>query len=190
MPVPQYQCGRYSDEKTASRPLTVTLGTRNKALLRHVVRCKSATSELLSVPQDDLASSWLTSGHMVISTLRIVPSPKHRSEVLEILRSVQGPTETQPGCLSYCIYEEEGPDQATLLCGRWETEAALREHIRSEFFRRLLVACELSTRPPEVCFHHVSATQGIELIQQLRGCGGEASPGDTAGANQITKETP
>lgn len=38
-------------------------------------------------------------------------------------------------------------------------------------------ACELSRRPPEFRFHHVSRTQGMELIQRLRGCGREKSPG-------------
>jgi quinol monooxygenase YgiN len=113
---------------------------------------------------------------MVISTLRFVPSPKRHKEMLEILRSVLGPTEIQPGCMSCHIYEEEGPDQATLFCAHWETEAALTEHIRSEHYRRVLAACELSSRPPEFSFHHVSKTQGMDLIRQLRGCGGEPSP--------------
>jgi quinol monooxygenase YgiN len=106
---------------------------------------------------------------VVISTLRIVPSPKQRSEVLEVLLSVRGPTEIQPGCLSCCVYEEKGPDHAVVFCAHWETEVALHEHICSESYRRLLVACELSNHPPEVCFHHVSATQGIDLVKQLRG---------------------
>jgi len=109
----------------------------------------------------------------VISTLRIVPSLKQHSGLLEILRSVLGPTEAQPGCLSCHIYEEEGPDHATVFCAHWETEVALQEHIRSDFYRRILVACELSNRPPEVCFHHISRTQGMDLIQQIRGRSGE-----------------
>jgi len=110
---------------------------------------------------------------MVISTLRFVPSSKQRSEVMEILRSVLGPTETQSGCLSCHIYEEDGPDQATVFCGHWESEAALHDHIRSELYLLVLAACELSNRPPEFCFHHVSRTQGMDLIHQLRGCSGE-----------------
>jgi quinol monooxygenase YgiN len=106
---------------------------------------------------------------VVISTLRIVPSPKQRSEVLEILLSILGPTEIQPGCLSCCVCEEKGPDHAVVFRAHWETEVALHEHICSEFYRRLLVACEFSNHPPEVCFHHVSATQGIDLVKQLRG---------------------
>lgn len=106
---------------------------------------------------------------MVISTLRIVPPLKQHAEALEVLRSVLGPTGTQTGCLSCHIYEEDGPDQATVLCGHWDTEAALREHIRSRLYLRILAASELSTQPPEFSFHHVSKTQGMELVQQLRG---------------------
>ncbi len=102
-----------------------------------------------------------------------MPSLKQHLELLEILRSVLGPTEAHPGCLSCHIYKEESPNHATVFCAHWETEAALQEHIRSDFYRRILVACELSSRPPEFCFHHVSRTQGIDLIRELRGCGGE-----------------
>jgi quinol monooxygenase YgiN len=126
---------------------------------------------------------------MVISTLRVVPSPKRRLEVLEILRSVVGPAESQPGCLSYRIYEDDGLDRATVLVAHWETSAALREHILSDLYSRVLVACDLSNQPPEFCFHHVSKTQGMDLIQQLRGRSGEGSPGDLACSNQITKHT-
>ena len=128
------------------------------------------------LPHSALERLWLTPMPMVISTLRIVPSPKQHSEVLEILLSVLGPTEIQPGCLSCGVYEEKGPDHAVVFRAHWETESALHEHICSDFYPRLLVACELSNRPPEVCFHHVSATQGMDLIEQLRGRGGECLP--------------
>jgi quinol monooxygenase YgiN len=113
---------------------------------------------------------------VVISTLRIVPSPKQRSEVLEVLLSVRGPTEIQPGCLSCGVYEEKGPDHAVVFRAHWETPAALREHILSDIYPSLLAACELSSQPPEFCFHHVSKTQGMDLIEQLRGRRGEPLP--------------
>jgi quinol monooxygenase YgiN len=113
---------------------------------------------------------------MLISTLRFVPSVKRHSEVLEILRSVVGPAESQQGCLSCHIYEEDGPDQATVLCGHWKTPAALHEHILSDLYLSVLAACELSDQPPEFCFHHVSRTQGIDLVHKLRGRSAEQSP--------------
>jgi quinol monooxygenase YgiN len=113
---------------------------------------------------------------MMISMLRFLPSPMRHSEVLEILRSVAGPAESQPGCLSCRIYEEDGPDQAIVLCEHWKTTAALREHICSELYLRVLATCELSSQPPDFCFHHVSKTQGMDLVKQLRGGGGEPLP--------------
>jgi quinol monooxygenase YgiN len=131
-----------------------------------------------------LAHFWLLLGGVVLSTLRLVQSPKQRSQALEILHSVLGPIEAQPGCLSCQIYSEEGPEHATLLCGYWETEAALEEHIRSDLYLRVLASCELSIQPPQFCFHYVSKTQGMDLVQQLRGCSGDESPGDLSGLRE------
>ena len=126
---------------------------------------------------------------MVISTLKIVPLPKQYSQVLEILVSVFGPAEIQPGCLSCCVDEEKRPDHALVFRAHWETEAALQEHIRSDLYLRVLAACELSNQPPEFCFHRVSKTEGMDLVHKLRGCSGEQPPGGLAGINQITKDT-
>ena len=108
---------------------------------------------------------------MVVGTLRIPLSPDRRVEVLEILRSIQGPVSAQPGCGGCRIYEEEDPELAVVLVERWESEAALEEHIRSEAYRRILGAIELSGSPPEVCFDFVSASKGMELVERLRGLG-------------------
>lgn len=97
--------------------------------------------------------------------------------LLEILQSVLGPTESEPGCLSCRIYEQQGPNEAIVLCAHWKTSAALYAHIHSDVYLRVLSACELSSRPPEFCFHHVARTQGMDLINQLRGASGEQTPG-------------
>ncbi|MBK5098449.1 MAG: antibiotic biosynthesis monooxygenase [Gemmatimonadetes bacterium] len=108
---------------------------------------------------------------IVVGTLKIVPLADRRGDVMEILRSVQGPVLAEPGCTACHIYEEPGPDQAVVLVERWESEAALEEHIRSEAYRRILGAIELSASPPEVSFDHVSVSEGMERIEQSRGMG-------------------
>ena len=105
---------------------------------------------------------------MVIGTVRIPLTPERRGGVLEVLRSVQGPIEAQPGCAACHIYEEQGPQSAVVLVARWESQAALEEHIRSEVYRRILGALELSSGPPEVSFEEVSASEGLELVGRLR----------------------
>ena len=107
---------------------------------------------------------WCTG--MIVGTLKILPPPDRRQQVLEVLRSVQGPVLAQPGCAGCHIYEEQGPEPSIVLVERWESEAALTAHIRSESYRRILGACELSGSPPEFRFDKVSNTQGIERVEQ------------------------
>jgi quinol monooxygenase YgiN len=105
---------------------------------------------------------------MIVGTLRILPAPHRHAEVLEILQAVQGPVLAQPGCIACHVYEESLPAQAILLVDRWESQAALEAHLRSEIYRHILGAIELSGGPPEVCFDHVSATEGMDLIERSR----------------------
>jgi quinol monooxygenase YgiN len=112
---------------------------------------------------------------MVVGTLRVLAPPDRRVEVLEIFRSVRGPVMTQPGCAAFHIYEEEGPDPAVVLVERWDTEPALEAHLRSESYRLILGALELSASPPEVCFDHVSSSEGMELVERIRTSQGQAS---------------
>ena len=104
---------------------------------------------------------------MIVGMIRILPSPERRAEVLEIFQSIQGPVLAQPGCAGCCIYEEQGLEQAVVLVERWESLEALATHVRSEAYRRILGAIELSYDPPEVRFDHVSTTEGMELIERL-----------------------
>jgi quinol monooxygenase YgiN len=103
---------------------------------------------------------------MVTGTIRFHPSETQRPQVLEILRSVQGPVSAEPGCRGFEILEEPAPGAAIVLVERWESSPALMEHLRSDHYRRILVACELSTGPPAIRFEHVTATEGIELIER------------------------
>jgi len=109
---------------------------------------------------------------MIVGTLRILAPPERRAAVVEILQSVQGPVLAQPGCGACHIYEEQGPEQAVVLVEMWHSQAALETHLRSEAYRRVLGAIELSGGPPEVRFDHVSATEGMELVERSRNPGG------------------
>jgi quinol monooxygenase YgiN len=109
---------------------------------------------------------------MIVGTLRILPAPDRRAEVLEVFRAIQGPVRAQPGCTACHIYEEQGPEAAIVLVERWDSRAALEAHLRSETYRRILCAIELSGGPPEVSFEEVSASEGMDLIERSRKPGG------------------
>jgi quinol monooxygenase YgiN len=103
---------------------------------------------------------------VIIGTVRFLPPPDRRADVLEILRSVQGSVRTEPGCAAFDIYDEQGPEAAIVFIERWESEAALEAHLRSEMYRRILGAIELSGGRPDIRFEHVSASEGMELIER------------------------
>jgi quinol monooxygenase YgiN len=111
---------------------------------------------------------------MIIGTVRILPPPDRRAAVLEVLRSVQGPVQAQPGCTACDIFEDRCPEPVIVLFERWETEEALESHLRSETYRRILGAVELSGSPPDIRFEHVSGIEGMELIERLRNPGGRS----------------
>jgi quinol monooxygenase YgiN len=105
---------------------------------------------------------------VIISILKIFPTPEHREETLEILRSVQGPAQAHPGCIACRVYVEDGADEAILFWQQWASSAAFHELVRSELYRRVLAALDLSSQPPEVCVHHVSSTEGMDAIRRIR----------------------
>jgi quinol monooxygenase YgiN len=105
---------------------------------------------------------------VIVATLRILPEPHRRAEVLEVFETIQGPVLADPDCVACHIYEEHGPEQALVLVERWGSQGAFEAHLRSEAYRRILGAIELSERPPEIRFEYVSATEGIDLIERMR----------------------
>jgi quinol monooxygenase YgiN len=111
---------------------------------------------------------------MIIGTIKILPPPNRRADVIEVLRSVQGPVLAQPGCTACQILEEQDPEPAIVFIERWESQAALELHLRSEMYRRILGAIELSGARPDVRFEHVSASEGMELIERSRNCDGRS----------------
>ncbi len=88
--------------------------------------------------------------------------------MLELLRSVQDLTRFRLGCLGSWFAEEDFLNNQIRYAEQWESEKALVEHIRSDLYRRLLAAMELSERPPEITFYYCSQTKGLELIEAAR----------------------
>jgi quinol monooxygenase YgiN len=105
---------------------------------------------------------------MIIQTLRLVPAPERRREMLELLRSLQGPTLAQPGCCACDVYEELGPERAVVLVERWTTMPTLQSRLRSAAYARVLAAMEMSRSPPDVRFDHVCESEGMAVIEQSR----------------------
>jgi quinol monooxygenase YgiN len=105
---------------------------------------------------------------VVFSVIRLFPSPKQRSELVEILRSVQDLTRPLPGCMGCWLSEQDYLHNHIRYAEQWESEEALHEHIRSDLYSRVLAAMELSKKAPEVRFYFSTEARGFELIEDIR----------------------
>jgi quinol monooxygenase YgiN len=105
---------------------------------------------------------------VVIATLRLFPLHEQRRQLLSVLRAVQGPTKAQPHCIGCQVYEEDGYEEAILYLERWDSTPEFHRHLRSDLYRQVLEAVELSRRAPEIQFHEVSGTRGLDLVEEVR----------------------
>jgi len=108
---------------------------------------------------------------MVISTLRIVPAPKYRAEVIRTLAAQLGQVRVQPGCLRCDLYRDVADPGAITLVEEWGSQAELDLRLRSEDYRAVLAAIELAQEPPVIHFDTVSRRAGLEIVASARGAG-------------------
>jgi quinol monooxygenase YgiN len=115
--------------------------------------------------------TWHTFGDrlgVVFAIIRLFPAPKHRTQIIELLRSVQDLVRPVPGCIGCWVSEEDYLHNHIRYAEQWEAEEALQNHIRSDLYRRILAALELSKHEPDVKFYYCSQTKGLELVEAAR----------------------
>ena len=106
---------------------------------------------------------------MVISTLRIVSAPQSRAEIIRTLSAQLGPVRVQPGCLGCTLYQDIESPEAVTMTEVWESQDELSRRLRSEDYRAVLAAIELSQEQPTIHFDTVTRRGGLEIVASARG---------------------
>ena len=106
---------------------------------------------------------------MIISTLRILTAPKSRAEVVRALTAQLGPTRAQPGCHRCDLYQDIENRETLTLVEEWESQAELDLRLRSEDYRSVLAAIDLSQKQPVIHFDTVTRRGGLEVVASARG---------------------
>ena len=105
---------------------------------------------------------------MILASIRMMVAPQKRVELLRILRSTAEGDRILPGCLNCRIYEDLQEDNVIMFEEMWRSEEELDEHLRSDEYRRVLLALEMALHHPEVRFNRISSSSGIETIEKAR----------------------
>ena len=113
---------------------------------------------------------------MIVATARLVVNPKQRKALWETVRGLLGPKRFEKGCLTYHLYQDCEDQDAFYLVEEWKTKADLERHMCSEDYKMILAAIDMCVKAPEVKFHEVSYTRGMDFLHE------------TLGSNQTRRE--
>ena len=108
---------------------------------------------------------------MIITRIRMNVLPEKQKEVMQTLLSMIEPSGKEKGCLSYDVFCDIEGKTVFNLIEEWETREDLDRHIRSERFGVLLGTKSLLAKPSEIDIHTVSNSEGVEVVNTLRGKG-------------------
>jgi len=99
----------------------------------------------------------------------LVAPERGTQQLLHALRFLASPTSLEPGCLGCRVWTEESDESTVQYVVEWATEDALRLHLRSERFTRLLEVLESAPEAPCIQFDFVAETRGLDYVAEVRG---------------------
>jgi len=108
---------------------------------------------------------------MIIVMITMKPLMEKRTEMMQTLLSMIEPAGAEKGCLNYKVFCDIEEKTVFNLIEEWETREDLDRHIRSERFGVLLGTKSLLTKPMKMKIHTVSLSEGVEVVNALRGKG-------------------
>jgi len=96
-----------------------------------------------------------------------VASPTDAIELIETLRQMAAMTRLERGCQECAAWTD--PEFTVHYSESWATELDARRRVRSSDFTSLLTLMESGAEPPEVQFDFVTATRGLDYVDEIRG---------------------
>ena len=87
---------------------------------------------------------------------------------MEFLSGMVHQTSLEAGCILCRFYRDVQEENILMLEELWRTEDDLNRHLRSNAYHKLLLIMETATQPPEISFHTILGSTGIETIEKAR----------------------
>ena len=94
--------------------------------------------------------------------------PKDVDHAVRMLLSVRGSIQSKRGCCACEVGMEASEPGLVHYREEWESEDIFRQHVRSEEFRRVLIALDLCCEEPRVIFGNLSGRSGMAELIKMR----------------------
>ncbi len=95
-------------------------------------------------------------------------APEMREQAIRLLMSSIGRTEDRQGCRECLIGQNAMEEGRVRYSEAWESESSFRAHVRSEEFRRILLAMDLCREEPRVTIGSLTGQEGLAQLEALR----------------------
>jgi len=105
---------------------------------------------------------------MIHASVRMKFVPRRFAEAQDILLALVESTQSTPGCLGCDLYQGLRERYVLLFEQWWETQADLDRYLRSDPYRRVLLAMEMAMEHPLIRFSEISHSAGLETIERAR----------------------
>jgi quinol monooxygenase YgiN len=99
---------------------------------------------------------------MIVVVGRVRTDTERREDLMRIGRAVAEASRTEPGCITYRIYEDIEVPNDFVFVEEWEGEQALRRHFGSLHISEFMGAIPGAiVAPPDVKFHTIASSMDL-----------------------------
>ncbi len=105
---------------------------------------------------------------MIVCTVTFTLSEPDRRKVIASLGALLGSTRAQPGCRVCALLLDAEDPKRLVLWQEWDRQDQLTRHLKSEDYRLVLAAIEMSREAPQVHFDTVEVRSGLEVVEAAR----------------------
>lgn len=99
---------------------------------------------------------------MIVAVGRVQTDPDKRAELVRIGQAVAAASRSEPGCISYRIYEDTEREHEFVFVEEWEDEEALQRHFATSHVAEFMGAISATiVAPPDVRFHTIAHSRDL-----------------------------
>jgi quinol monooxygenase YgiN len=103
---------------------------------------------------------------MIQATLKMEFAPQAIDEAVNILRSIIERIRAETGCMSCSVFQDTDNKHLVVFEEKWRSDEDLQRHLRSEYYKNVLIVMEMAIGPPEIRFDTITETSGVEIIEK------------------------
>jgi quinol monooxygenase YgiN len=106
---------------------------------------------------------------MIVVVGRVRTDADRREELIRVGQAVAAASRTEPGCITYRIYEDIEVPNDFVFVEEWEDDEALQRHFATPHIARFMGAIpEAIVAPPDVKFHTIASSIDLADVSAPR----------------------